>query len=52
MVRVKRASLREGLKEDGIQFTHTLGILEQNDKDPTIVYLYVFVCIVLLQNSK
>lgn len=37
MERVKRASLREGLKEDGTQFTHTLGILEQNEKEPTIV---------------
>lgn len=34
---MKRASLREGLKADGTQFTHTLGNLEQNEKDPTIV---------------
>lgn len=41
MVRVKRAGLREGLKEDGKQFTHTLGILEQIENEPTIF----FVCI-------
>lgn len=50
MVRVKRASLREGLKEDGTQFTHTLGNLEQTENDPTIFFVCIdcilYVCIV------